>query len=369
MNIITKKIIATIAAIIIIVAAIWYLESLKPKSTIPSGAADVSLQRTETTAQKEKNYPLAKEIISPAGFINSDDNLKIQNLIGKKVILVDFWTYSCINCQRTLPYLTSWYDKYKDQGLEIIGMHTPEFEFEKQYDNVARAVEQYNIKYPVVLDNDYGTWQAYGNRYWPRKYLIDVDGFIVYDHIGEGGYEETEKKIQSLLGERASRLGEDKVITKDITAIKADSLRAKSPEIYFGANRNSYLDNGQTRQTGEQIFIEPAKIKTNFLYLTGKWNIQNEYAKNLAKNAKVIFRYQASDVFFVAEAKKGARLKVLLDGKQVSTSMAGSDVNNGIIDVNDSRLYKVIETSEYGEHTLELIIEDGAVDMYTFTFG
>jgi len=369
MNIITKKIIATIAAIIIITAAIWYLESLKPKSTIPSGAADVSLQRTETTAQKEKNYPLAKEIISPAGFINSDDNLKIQNLIGKKVILVDFWTYSCINCQRTLPYLTSWYDKYKDQGLEIIGVHTPEFEFEKQYDNVARAVEQYNIKYPVVLDNDYGTWQAYGNRYWPRKYLIDIDGFIVYDHIGEGGYEETEKKIQSLLSERASRLGEDNVITKDITAIKADSLRAKSPEIYFGANRNSYLDNGQTRQTGEQVFIEPAKIKTNFLYLTGKWNIQDEYAKNLAKNVKVIFRYQASDVFFVAEAKKGARLKVLLDGEQVPSSMAGSDVNNGIIDVNDSRLYKAIETNEYGEHTLELIIEDGAVDMYTFTFG
>jgi len=191
------------AVLLVIVSAIWYLESVKPNRIfLAPGSADV---QTMSIQEKEKIYPAAKEIVAPAGFINVD-NVKIQDLIGKKVILVDFWTYSCINCQRTLPYLTSWYEKYKDQGLEIIGVHTPEFEFEKKIENVQWAIDKYGIKYPVALDNDYGTWNAYANRYWPRKYLIDIDGYVVYDHIGEGAYDATEKKIQELLRERMVRL-------------------------------------------------------------------------------------------------------------------------------------------------------------------
>src|SRR3989344_6519435 len=187
------------AVLLVIVSAIWYVESVKPNRIfLAPGSADV---QTMSIQEKEKIYPAAKEIVAPAGFINVD-NVKIQDLIGKKVILVDFWTYSCINCQRTLPYLTSWYEKYKDQGLEIVGVHTPEFEFEKEYDNVVRATEQFGVTYPTVLDNDYGTWTAYKNRYWPHKYLIDIDGFIRYDHIGEGAYAETERVIQELLKEK-----------------------------------------------------------------------------------------------------------------------------------------------------------------------
>src|SRR3989344_7615215 len=132
-----------------------------------------------------------KEIVNPSGFVNTD-GITVGSQVGKKVVLVDFMTYSCINCQRTFPYLNAWYKKYKDQGLEIIGIHTPEFAFEKDIENVREAMKRFGIMHPVVLDNDYATWRAYGNRFWPRKYLIDIHGDIVYDHIGEGAYEETE---------------------------------------------------------------------------------------------------------------------------------------------------------------------------------
>ena len=153
----------------------------------------------------KSKYPRFAELANPDGYLNTDHDITIGEYIGKKVILVDFWTYSCINCQRTLPYLTSWDEKYRDEGLLIIGVHTPEFGFEKEYDNVKRAIEKFNIKYPVVQDNEYQTWRAYKNRYWPRKYLIDIDGYIVYDHIGEGAYDETEEKIREVLKERASK--------------------------------------------------------------------------------------------------------------------------------------------------------------------
>jgi thiol-disulfide isomerase/thioredoxin len=154
--------------------------------------------------KKSKIYKAAKEITSPDGFINTESqSITIGEFVGKKVVLIDFWTYSCINCQRTLPYLNKWYEKYKNEGLEIIGIHTPEFEFEKKYDNVKKATEKFGIKFPVVLDNDFSTWRAYQNNYWPRKYLIDIDGYIIYDHIGEGAYEETEQKIKAALSERA----------------------------------------------------------------------------------------------------------------------------------------------------------------------
>ncbi len=152
----------------------------------------------------------APEIVKPSGFINTDGKpITLGELKGKKVVLVSFWTYSCINCQRTLPYLNTWYEKYKDQGLEIVSIHTPEFAYEHILKNVEDEVfNTYNIKYPVVLDNDYRTWKAFGNRYWPRKYLIDIDGYIVYDHIGEGAYTETETEIQKALKELSERVNQ-----------------------------------------------------------------------------------------------------------------------------------------------------------------
>ena len=164
---------------------------------------------TEVFPPKDSSYIRAPEITNPSGFINTNDKaITLKEFVGKKVILVSFWTYSCINCQRTLPYLNTWYEKYRDQGLEIVSIHTPEFAYEKLQKNVEDEVfNTYNIQYPVVLDNDYSAWGAFGNRYWPRKYLIDIDGYIVYDHVGEGAYDETEKKIQEALKERTERIG------------------------------------------------------------------------------------------------------------------------------------------------------------------
>ena len=156
-----------------------------------------------TVVQKSKKYKVAPDLSTIDGYINTDNlPITISQYKGKKVVLLDIWTYSCINCQRTLPYLNSWYKKYEDKGLVIIGLHTPEFAFEKVQKNVEDAVKRFDIKYPVVLDNDFSTWNAYGNSFWPHAYLIDMDGYIVYDHIGEGGYEETETAIKKALSEK-----------------------------------------------------------------------------------------------------------------------------------------------------------------------
>ena len=234
--------------------------------------------------EKSKKFELAKEITTPDGFINTDRKpITINGLIGKKVILVDFWTYSCINCQRTTPYLNAWYEKYKDKGFVIIGMHTPEFEFEKNYDNVKKAVEKFGIRFPVVLDNDYSTWTAYRNQYWPRKYLIDIDGYIIYDHIGEGLYEETEKKIQEALSERMYVLNENGSVDEKITQETPLKFGAGSPETYFGASRNNNFGNGTKGAVGIQQGIKPPKpLNLNTLYLTGDWNFAPAFAENIS---------------------------------------------------------------------------------------
>ncbi len=216
-----KNTITLIFSVAAVAGIIWYLESSKPQR-LNSSAPNIEIsvgsnpEKAVSTfsktvprislAEKAKAYAKAKELADPTGFINSEP-FKLSDIAGKKIILVDFWTYSCINCQRTTPYLNAWHEKYKDRGLEIVGVHTPEFEFEKDYANVSKAVSSAQIKYPVVLDSNRATWSAYRNNYWPRKYLVDIDGFIVYDHIGEGAYEETEKQIQKALAERAEVLG------------------------------------------------------------------------------------------------------------------------------------------------------------------
>lgn len=194
----SKKLL-TVAIVILILGSIFWLEGRKVERPSDSESAEsdielsVDMSSEDRIAEKAKKYERAKEISTPDAFINTD-GIGVAEFIGKKVVLIDFWTYSCINCQRTLPYLNSWHQEYSDKGLVILGIHTPEFEFEKEYANVLRATEKFGVDYPVILDNDFSTWTAYENRYWPRKYLIDIDGFIVYDHIGEGSYDETEKK-------------------------------------------------------------------------------------------------------------------------------------------------------------------------------
>jgi len=355
MNLVTKKVFL-IATLVAIVGGIFYFESLRPKrSSIDN--ADIKVVEK---AEKAKMYESAKELVDVQGFINSE-SFQLTDYIGKKVILIDFWTYSCINCQRTTPYLNAWWDTYKDDGLLIVGVHTPEFEFEKKYDNVVKATENLGIKYPVVQDNNYSTWTAYKNRYWPHKYLIDIDGYIVYDHIGEGGYNETEQKIRELLEERKIVLNESGGIDKGMaqpTGVQDVSERPKSPEVYFGAFRNELLANGERLTMGVQSFSSPTEVNTNYLYLDGNWNIQKEYAENTRADDRIIFKFIARRVNIVAESDEPAEIRILLNGKEIDKKI-----------IQDSQLYNLVELSEQGEYLLEIIIEKPGLRAYTLTFG
>ena len=350
-----------------------------PASTSTSATSNTTPQTTPAqdagvrTRAKAAAYVKAPEIAKPSGFVNTDGTpITIGEFKGKKVVLIDFWTYSCINCQRTLPYLKAWYDKYHDQGLEIISIHTPEFGFEKVQSNVENAVKGFGLKYPVVLDNDYGTWSAFGNQFWPRKYLIDLDGYIVYDHAGEGSYDVTERAIQKALAERAAILGSGKTAT-DIVAPKdvvtPEMNKVGSPETYFGSSRNEYLGSGRAGAPGTQSLSFVQATVKNTLYLSGSWTFSPEFAETTDASAKIRFRFLARDVYFVASSVGGSSLKILLDGKPVGKN-AGADVSpDGSMKVKDNRLYKVIHLPDYSEHTLDIEVQNGTLDAYTFTFG
>lgn len=323
----------------------------------------------ETQQKTNSNYPPYQEIVNPSGFVNTN-SITLKELIGKKVILVDFMTYTCINCVRTFPYLNAWYDKYQNQGLEIVGIHTPEFAFEHKRENVIEAMKKYGIKFPIVLDNDYSTWKAYKNSYWPRKYLIDINGNIVYDHIGEGEYEETEMKIQELLKEREQKLGltsqKNNLIAPQVQGEKVISVQ--SGETYFGADRNDSLGNG-TIKSSVQKFTLPTKINRDTIYLNGDWIFSPEYAENKNANASIVFKYSAQKVFLVMSADTPIEVTILRDGKIVSGE-AGADVKNGILTIDQDAMYRLIEDKNGpGEHTLEIRISKPGLKVFAFTFG
>ncbi len=336
-----------VIAVIIIVGAILYLEQ---------PAEDI--ERVAPAVQKKDGLP-APELAGISGYINTD-NITIGELIGKKVILVDFWTYSCINCQRTLPYLTAWYEKYKDKGLEIIGVHSPEFAFEEKQENVQRAVDKFGITYPVVLDNDHATWRAFMNRYWPRKYLIDIDGYIVWDHAGEGAYDDAERKIQELLQERMERLGMEGTISEEPSDVKAPTVefgRIGTPEIYLGYafTRGNFGNAEGLPRDKEVAYTIPSTTKNNAVYLEGTWFVDKDHVRLASDTGKVVLKYNAKNVNIVAAGKSEATVGV--DGKELQNLM---------IDAED--LYSLADT-EYGTHQLTLDITGAGFKLYTFTFG
>ena len=250
--------------------------------------------------------------------------LTMQELRGK-VVLVDFWTYTCINCIRTLPYLKSWDTKYRDKGLVIIGVHAPEFEFEKDKDNVVKAIKDFDIKYSVMQDNNFATWRAYKNQYWPAKYLIDKEGNIRYTHFGEGDYDETEQTIQQLL-----ELDEP-------VSNKVVPTYGRTPETYLGSERSR---------------------KESYIDYTGDWKQSKEYASP-AKGSKLKLKYNAKSVYLVMRSNGlDAVLKVYIDG-----------VYSKDITVTTDTLYTLVDLASPGAHTLELEFMDDQAELYAFTFG
>ncbi len=372
--------------LVAIIGAIVYFEKQKARpgsfgnnnavTVFPAGK-DLGLAASPETQKarlaKAEKYPLSPELVGISGYLNTAP-LKLADLVGKKVILVDFWTYSCINCQRTTPYLNAWYEKYREAGLEIVGIHTPEFEFEKKTENVQKAITEFGIKYPVVQDNEYGTWNAFRNRYWPRKYLVDIDGYVVYDHIGEGGYEETEQKIQELLAERQARLGAATPVGGGLVrpGDAVTTIESESPETYFGSARNELLANGRSHTAGAQPFAEPRSLIKNALYLSGNWNFDAESAANQSANSKIYYRYSAKGVYLVASSEKGIRAEVLKDGRPLG-SEAGADIiridGHTYVDIQEDRLYRLIDDTKASTAELQIIIPEAGLKAFAFTFG
>ena len=366
------KLTILVGVVVVIIGSIAYLESFKvnPIKNLDNSEIAQRVAPVTTVGEKEEKYSYAKEITTPDGFINTD-GVTVEELIGEKIILVDFWTYSCINCQRTTPFLNAWHEKYSDEGLVILGLHTPEFEFEKKYENVVDAVERFNIEYPVILDNDFSTWYAYNNRYWPRKYLIDIDGYIVYDHIGEGGYEETERVIQELLKERSERLNDPVNVPSGAVAevIQEEETTAKSPEVYFGAWRNELLANGKIGVEGRQSLSTPSQLVHNNLYLHGDWDVMYEFSTNLG-GGSIVFTYTASKVHMVASGSPSVTAEILIDGKPIN-DMKGIDVSSdSVVTFDEERLYNLVDDPNGpSTHILEIRLENPGLQAYTFTFG
>lgn len=307
----------------------------------------------------------APEIVGINNWLNTEKEIKIADLKGK-VVLVDFWTYTCINCIRTLPHVTSWYEKYKNQGFVVLGIHTPEFEFEKDTKNVENAIKQYKINYPVGQDNDFATWDNYSNRYWPAKYLIDANGNIRKFHFGEGEYEEMEMAIQLLLKEA----GQSVEVEVDTMVDKPSSLRV-SPETYLGSKRMQYYYPTGNLNVGSKDFTLSPVISQNSFSLGGFWEIEDENAVTI-KDSVLTYNFSANKVFLVLRPgdSKASKVKVYLDGKLVNNANSGTDVTNGELTVDTDRLYNLIDLKgKAGSHLLKLEFEDNGIEVFAFTFG
>jgi cytochrome c biogenesis protein CcdA/thiol-disulfide isomerase/thioredoxin len=313
----------------------------------------------------DENLP-APAIVGIYKWLNTDKPLSIKNLKGK-VVLVDFWTYTCINCIRTLPHVESWYQKYKDKGFVVIGVHTPEFQFEHNTKNVEAAIKMYGITYPVAQDNDYSTWNNYNNEYWPAEYLIDADGRIRRTHFGEGEYDEMEMAIRELLTENGQTINESVSNLPNLTP-----EGRQSPETYLGAYRMEYYFPSGNLKTGKQQFKFPGEVRLNTFSLSGEWDIRDHEAV-AEHNAKLEYHFYADKVYLVlrpGSAGTMAKIKVLLDGKTISMKNAGSDVKNGILMVDANRLYNLVNLrGEKGDHLLQLQFKDPGIEAYAFTFG
>jgi thiol-disulfide isomerase/thioredoxin len=304
-------------------------------------------------------------------WLNTDAPLTRAGLEGK-VVLVDFWTYSCINCIRTLPHVTDWHEKYADQGLVIVGVHTPEFDFEKKEANVRAALAKHGIAYPVAMDNAYGTWRAYSNRYWPAHYLMDRRGVLRYRHFGEGNYEETERKIRELLTEGGGTLR----ASGSLSPAADDLSKVKTPEIYLGFERLSALANRERVQAGRrQTFKDSSTPAAHKFALAGEWRLSAKFASAEAAGARILLTYEADRANVVLDTADGkeALVEVLVDGRPATADNKGTDVvlENGkaLLRIREARLYNVARTPAGGRHGLELRFTVPGARAYTFTFG
>lgn len=308
----------------------------------------------------------APELKNIAAWINSNGE-SIAKLKGK-VVLVDFWTYSCVNCLRSAPYINTWYDKYKDQGFEVIGLHAPEFAFEKNKENVEKSVrETYKIKYPVGLDNDFSTWDAYKNQFWPAKYLIDKDGMIRYTHFGEGEYDTTELAIRELIKENGRSV--DTIQTdNNINIITNKDL---TPETYLGWSRALNFANSSELNNYGKVFNYNLvnNLEKNKWSLSGQWQIDKEDITSQDDNSKLVLKYNAKEVYLVLGSDNESKLRITSNGQPLQ-DISGDDIDksSSTLTVKNSKLYKLIKHNSITDNQIELTVPKG-VKLNAFTFG
>jgi cytochrome c biogenesis protein CcdA/thiol-disulfide isomerase/thioredoxin len=289
--------------------------------------------------------------------------LSLAELRGR-VVLVDFWTYTCINCIRTLPFLKAWDDRYRDKGLTIVGVHTPEFPFERDAGNVGDAIAQNGLRYPVAQDNDYATWNAYANQYWPAKYLIDARGRVRYTHFGEGDDDKTEQAIRDLLAEAGRRPGRRAHATGEQA-----SRFVTTPESYLGSKRADRFVNGQIAAGTWSFDAKPSDLVDDSLAFDGTWRIAPDSATAIA-GARLHVAFGAQRVFLVlgSRGRQPRDVRVLLDGNPLPAGLAGSDVHDGVATIDRQRLYRLVELPRAERHVLTLELPAGTSG-YAFTFG
>ena len=377
------------------------LEKLVSAATTQNGTlTTIKLKRDQFMHIDESQFIKAPEFAQITGYINTPHNspITLSSLKGK-VVLVDFWTYSCINCIRTIPYLNDWDQKYAGNGLVIVGVHSPEFEFEKNYDNVKAAVQRLGITYPVVLDSDHGTWNAYGNQYWPRHYLIDAQGYIRDNHIGEGGYEQTEKTIQSLLAERAAHIGLKQISfsTRSTPVIRPQSMQyvdlnqSTTSEIYLGYDKaRAPIGNPEGFKPDQIVsYSIPSdmSLKPSIVYLQGSWKNNPDNMELQSDTGRIAFIYYAKSVNMVAGGKgegivindndndehrvAGANGQVVISASaNMSNKSLGQDLSqNGSFIIDGQRLYNLAMHDDYNAHFIIIDVKGIGFQLYTFTFG
>ncbi len=331
----------------------------------------------------------APEFQTIASWINSGP-LTMRQLSGK-VVLIDFWTYTCVNCIRTFPYLKNWYAKYASKGLVIVGVHSPEFEFEKVTENVLRSSRDFGLEYPIAQDNDFATWQAYSNQFWPAKYLVDKDGVVRYTHFGEGAYDDTEAQIRGLLEEAGADLsgvvasGKTERIN-DPRAFNRDPATRLTREIYGGFRRNAasqgiYVAHIEYYDAPEQslFYTDPGDHLNQFVYLQGPWFNGFEELRHARETEGfedyIALKFFATSVNAVIDPKGGAPfdVQVTIDGRPLLPEEAGADVivseGRSFFRVDQARMYEVVALPEFTSHELKLSANAEDFSLFAFTFG
>jgi thiol-disulfide isomerase/thioredoxin len=335
---------------------------------------DNTMQQTTPILVKLPVEGMLPSLDGATGWLNSDP--LTPDGLSSKVVLVEFLTYTCINWLRTLPYVRAWSEKYRDHGLTVLGVHTPEFEFEKDVENVRRAMTDLRIAFPVAIDNDYAIWRAFKNNYWPALYFIDAMGQIRHHRFGEGEYERSEMVLQQLLADAGrGGLGRD-IVSVEGSGVEAapdwDSLR--SPETYVGYQRSGRLASpGGVRRGSRHIYSAPAQLGLNRWALAGDWTVEKQATILHEAGGRIVYRFQARDLHLVmGPAARGAsvRFRVLLDGQAPGTAHGGDVDEQGNGSATEQRMYQLIrQPAPIVDRLFEIEFLDPGVETFAFTFG